>query len=327
MKNKFVLAGIVAALLVIGIIFLLRSPGKESGNKPFFEMFSGSGSGEQSILMQDQSPAFGEFIDQLKNGKVNFVWELWAMRAECKEDMTPDACDASILKFIDERYTSPEREKLKELFTKYFKYEATMRETAIPSDLSFVEKYNLVKKKRREILGNDDAELVFGMEESQVEFLDVGPKLIAATKNLSGDERVKQYNALKKNTLGSYYDAVVAREDKYQNYETEIELRNADLMKLPEAERRSRTLALQEQYFGKEAAEKIAQAQAEEAAEQKKLADYQAKEKEFLAQNASLNDAQKKEKLLELRIQMLGKEEAEAYERRQQFEQAVKEIK
>ncbi|MCE9596584.1 MAG: lipase chaperone [Spirochaetia bacterium] len=327
MKNKFILVGAVAILLIIGIIFLLRSPGKEGGNKPFFEMFSRSGSADQSILMQDHSPAFGEFIDQLKNGKVNFVWELWAMRAECKEDMPPDACDASILKFIDERYTSPEKEKLKDLFSKYFKYEATMREFPISSDLAFAEKYNLVKKKRREILGNDDSELVFGMEESQVEFLDVGPKLIAATKNLSGDERVKQYNALKKSTLGSYYDSVVAREDKYQNYETEMDLRSGDLMKLPEAERRTRTVALQEQYFGKEAADKIAQAQAEEAAEQKKLTDYQAKEKEFLSQNASMSDAQKKEKLQELRIQMLGKEEAEAYERREQFEQAVKNIK
>lgn len=329
-KKIGIAVGVFIVLLVLAVAFVMQSPRDSSpGKRQFFEVFSeiGGGGGESSVLMQDQSVSYGEFIDRLKNGEINFVWELWAMRAKCPEDQTPDACDASILSFISKRYSSPEKEKLVELFKKYFQYEAEMREAGPPSSSDFQQKYDYFKKKRREVLGKNDAELIFGMEEAQVDFLPLSHRMIAASKGMSGDERVKQYETLKKTTYGPYYDSIVKREDKFANYQTELSLREDDLKKLSDSERRARTTAMQERYFGKDAAAQIAKAEAEEAAEQKRLSDYEAKEKEFLTANAGLSDADKAARLKEIRVQMLGQEESDAYERRRQFEEDVKKIK
>lgn len=329
MNKKVIVVGAIIVALLLTIFFVMRSTDSGRDKPPaFFEMFSRQGSaGAESVIMGDNSIAFGELINKLKSGEVNFVWELWAMRAQCDEDMTPEACDQSILQFLESKYASPEKEKLKELFQKYFKYEAEMRELQLNADMDFSGKYDIIKKKRRELLGAEDAQLIFGMEEAQVDFMETSQKLINTTKNLSGDERVRQYEQLKKSTFGAYYDSVVKREDTYQNYETEIMLRETDLAKLSAGDKSTRLRELQEKYFGKEAAERIAQAEKEAAAEEKRLSDYEAREKEFLAQNASMSAQEKEQKLREIRIQMLGKEEAEAYERRKQFEAAVKEIK
>lgn len=331
MNKKILIAGGVFILvLIIAVALVIQNPGEKSGGKrQFFEVFSdmGGGGAESSVLMQDQSVSYGEFIDRLKNGEINFVWELWAMRAKCPEDQTPAACDASILAFISKRYSSPEKEKLVDLFKKYFQYESEMREAGPPSSSDFQQKYEYFKKKRREVLGKNDAELIFGMEEAQVDFLSLSHRMITASKGLSGDERVKQYETLKKTTYGPYYDSIVKREDKFNNYQIELSLRDDDMKKLSDAERKARTSAMQERYFGKDAAAQIAKAEAEEAAEQKRLSDYEAKEKEFLAANANLSDADKAARLKEIRVKMLGQEESDAYERRRQFDEDVKKIK
>ncbi len=331
MNKKIVIAGgVVIVLLIVGVLLVMQSPGdKGSGKRQFFEVFSdiGGGGAESSVLMQDQSVSYGEFIDRLKNGEINFVWELWAMRAKCGEDQPPAACDASILSFISQRYSSPEKEKLLDLFKKYFQYEAEMREAGPPSGSDFQAKYDYYKKKRREVLGKGDADLIFGMEESQVDFLSLSQRMIAASKGMNGDERVKQYETLKKTTYGAYYDSIVKREDKFANYQMELSLRDDDMKKLPDADRRARTTAMQERYFGKDAAAQIAKAEAEEAAEQKRLSDYEAREKEFLTANAGLSDADKASRLKELRVKMLGQDESDAYDRRRQFDEDVKKIK
>ncbi len=332
MNRKVIIIGAIVAILIIGVIVMLV-PGSSNGpgKRPpaFFEMFSRSGGeGQESVVMAGSSIDYNDFVSKLKSGEVSFVWELWAMRAKCDEAMSADQCDASILAYIEKHYSSPEKEKMLSLFKKYFQYEAEMRETDLGGARNnFNDRYDIIKKKRREILGKEDAELMFGMEEAQVDFAALGQRQINASKNLSGDERVKQYDALKKQTYGQYYDAIVKREDKFQNYSIEMSLREQDLAKLSDADRAQRVAALQEQYFGKDAAAAIAKAQAESAAEQKKLDDYEAKQKDFLAQNASLPEAEKQEKLKALRVQMLGEEEAAAYERRKQFEEAVSKIK
>ena len=47
-------------------------------------------------------------------------------------------------------------------------------------------------------------------------------------KDLSGEDKVRKYENLKKEKYGDYYDAMVGREDRYQNYQTELNLMNND---------------------------------------------------------------------------------------------------
>ena len=51
---------------------------------------------------------------------------------------------------------------------------------------------------------------------------------------------------------------------------------------------------------------------------------YEAQAQKFIAENASLSEAEKNKKLAEMRLNMLGKEEADAYERRMQYENYLK---
>ena len=87
------------------------------------------------------------------------------------------------------------------------------------------------------------------------------------------------------------------------------------------------TRAIQEKYFGKDGADRIQKSIEEASKEEKKIQDYEKKEAEFLSQNSGINLKEKEEKLREIRINILGKEEADAYARRKELEEALNQIK
>ncbi len=331
-RNVAIGIGLLILVLVGASYFLLRAPdgSPESGaqKRSIFEMLSGSGGGSvTSELLSGSSMDFGGFLKKLASGDANFVWEVWALRARCEESTTPEQCDERIIADIEKNPASAERERLVDLFRKYFRYEAKLRELNTSAARNFEERYAAIKNQRRSVFGAEDSRLVFGMEEAQIDFAELAAREREASRALTGDERVRRFDELKRKTLGPYYKAVVGREDRYSNYQTELDLRETDLKNLSESERAGRLAGLQEKYFGKDAARAIAKAQADEDAEKKRLASYEEKAQEFLRKNASLPDAQKQARLRELRVELLGPEEAAAYERRKQFEEAVGKIK
>ncbi len=305
--------------------FSLSSGDKDNSN--IFPLGSSDSGNGESVFGNESAIPYGEFLDKLKTGEINFVWEVWAMRGKCPENLGPEQCDNSILAYIDSHYSPPENETMKNLFRSYFRYENEIRQMEINPNMSFEERYDILKKKRREILKNENAELIFGMEESKVEFMDASKNFINNSKKMSGSDRVKNYEALKKKVYGSYYDHAVQREDKFDNYQMEISLREDELSKLSPQEKDSKIRNLQDKYFGKEAAEQIRKAQAESAEQDKKIADYEKKAEEFLSQNGNLSEKQKEEKLKEMRTQLLGADEGEAYVRRKAIEDLDNSIK
>lgn len=81
---------------------------------------------------------------------------------------------------------------------------------------------------------------------------------------------------------------------------------------------------MEENIFGKEAADRIAKGREEYAEELKKIETYQIKEKEFLTANPGLSSKDREEKLMKLRIEYLGgKEEAELYSKRMELEREL----
>ncbi|MDF3820599.1 lipase secretion chaperone [Leptospira sp. 96542] len=278
-----------------------------------------------SPFREEEPKPYLEILEDLKTGKINFVWEVWAMRRKCNPDYTPDQCNQTILAYIDSEYASPDKEKLKELFVSYFKYEEEYRKWEQPTDLSFNDLYEKIKQKRREIL-KENADLIFGMEESQVSFLEGSQNIIKETSNLSGDERVKKYQDFKQKTYGPYYKAMVTREDNFQNYETEKLLREKELNNLSQLEEREKFVnKLETKYFGKEKADAMAADRKRERLAVESIQNYESKEKEFLRLNPSMNETEKMNKLKELRIKILGsEEEADAYIRRKNIEEAGK---
>ena len=336
-KHIYILAGILVAAVAAFFIFS-GNGGKKGGKKNDMSTNDqnlyplgdpGSVFTEATSAIQSSGGAlnYNDLMTGLKSGKINFVWELWAMRRNCPENYTGDQCDSAILEYIEKNYNSPEKENLKQLFSKYFKFEKEMKQNEMPKDLSFEERYDLIKKKRKEILGEEDASLVFGMEESQVGFVEATKNFNSLNKKLSGDDRVKKFEDLKKKTYGQYYDAITSREEKFENYQVELNLRESELGGLKGDDKDKKLRSIQEKYFGKEGADRIAKMNEENLAMEKKIADYEKQEKEFLSQNSSLGDKEKKEKLDALRVKALGQEEADSYASRKEFERLSKEYK
>jgi hypothetical protein len=343
-KKNLLYALLAIVLLVIIFIYTKQSPQKEMNNgqsinsdiknlnesetSKLFPMGVPGEFGESSSVLDSEVLLnYSEFSDKLKTGEINFVWEVWKLRRLCPEDYKPDQCNEIILSHIDKSYSPPDNELLKKLFKDYFRYEMALREYEISDSLKFEEKYELLKKKRREVFKEENSKLVFGMEEATVEFLNSQKDFLESTKKLSGDEKVKVYEDLKKKTLGSYFENITKREDPYNNYQTELSLRESELSKLSTDDKNAILQKTQFKYFGKEGVEKLQKVQEEIAKEEKKISDYEKKAEEFLSQNASLPNKEKEEKLNALRIKMLGEEDAGAYNRRKELEEFTNSIK
>jgi len=344
-NKKNLLIAILAVILLVIIFFYTKKSSQnemknsqtnnpdlqnmnESDTSKLFPMGVPGEFGESSSVLDSEVLLnYSEFSDKLKTGEINFVWEVWKLRRMCPEDYKPNQCNEIILSHIDKSYSPPDNELLKKLFKDYFRYEVALREFEISDSLKFEEKYELLKKKRREVFEEENSKLVFGMEEATVEFVNSQKDFIESTKKLSGDEKVKSYEELKKKTFGSYFENIVKREDPYNNYQTELSLRESDLSKLSIDEKNAILQKTQFKYFGKEGVEKLQKVQEESAREERKIQDYEKKAEEFLSQNASLPTKEKEEKLNVLRIKMLGEEDAGAYTRRKELEEFTNSIK
>ena len=322
-KKVLIITGGIVLVLLIAIVYFLSGSssdsegGKRSGISKLFPLGEpGGGSGGGKMIFQDDNTIpYQEILDKLKSGEMNFVWEIWALReAKCDKQLNIDECEEALISFIDKRYTGLDAKNLMELFKKYFNYERAVKKLQLPANATFDKRYELIKAKRREVLQEEDAKLLFGMEESQVDFMNSAYQFTQESKKLSGEERVKNYEELKRKTYGPYYDALVKREDKFEHFRTELSLREDDLHKLSAGEKESKIHELEVKYFGKDAAEKMAQARKETSENAAKIKDYEKQEKEFLAKNTGISQKEKDDKLRQLRIQVLGQEEADAYE-------------
>lgn len=275
---------------------------------------------------EENKKSYLEILEDLNSGKINFVWEVWAMRNKCPKDYTPTQCDATILAYIDRNYQGTDKEKLRDLYVSYFKYEDEIRRFEVPSKMDFTDKYELIKEIRRTLLGEEKARLIFGMEEAQVNFIEGSHNFIQASKNMNPDERVKKYEELRKKTYGSYYENMMKREDRYDHYNVEIQLRESEFEGLSDAERESKLAGLEVKYFGKEKAELIAKARNEIKEEENRIQLVQKKESELLKEYPNLSEQEREKKIREIRIKVLGEEEAEMYSRRIKFEEETKNL-
>lgn len=337
--KKIILIVILFFLLFLSLLYFLKpnesqgdgkdslSPEEQMVADRISPLGNGDGFWDEAIspFREDRAKPYLELLDDLKSGKINFVWEVWALRRKCNPDFTPEQCNATILAYIDSEYESPDKEKVKDLFVSYFRYEEEYRKWEQPTDLSFMELYEKIKSKRREIL-TDKAELIFGMEEAQVSFLEGTNNFIKQTTNLPAEQRVKQFEEFKKKTYGNYYDSLVSREDKFDHYQMEMSLREKEYTSISDAKEKEKYLyKMETKYFGKEKADLLASERKKETKLSESISAYELKEKEFLRENVNLSQSEKEKKLNDLRIQMLGsEEEADAYVRRKNIEEAGK---
>ena len=139
---------------------------------------------------------------------------------------------------------------------------------------------------------------------------------------MPAEQRVKKFYEMRKNMLGDYSTAVNETEPAYTRYETEMMLRADEMERNKNSA--AQTQALREKYFGADGAKRMAQVDREIQQERQKISEYEAAAQKLARDTANLPENEKKAKLDELRVSILGKEEADAYERRMQYEEYLR---
>ncbi|MBM9577782.1 hypothetical protein JWG45_11525 [Leptospira sp. 201903070] len=267
---------------------------------------------------------FDELMQYAATGEVNLVSELWALRRQCPENTAYEQCNEIIRAFIADHYSGKDADYLMKLFSGYLRYETTMREFELPDKLSRAEKYEIVKKKRREFFSDNDAKLIFGLEEAEETYQDSLSGFLKDTESLSGDKRMERYEDYRKNVYGQYYNTVKTREPKYNTYETEMFLRDKELEKMNLSDRNGKTRAIREKYFGKDGADRMDAVYKEIEEREKKEKQTHTEESDWLQKNSNVKGEAREKALMEIRVKNLGKEEAEEYSRRLKYEEELK---
>ncbi len=288
------------------------------------------------LFTEENMYSFSQLMELARTGRISLVSELWRLRTKCgvaagdlpdgsgraAPQMNFDECNIRIENFLREQYPAPDNEKIIALFRSYLRYEDAMRHFNIPENLSPTERYDYIKKKRREFFSEADAQLIFGFEEARMAAQDALNEFVKSSTDMPAEQRVKKYYELRKSTLGEYNAAFTETEPAYTRYETELMLRGDEMQR--KGNSAAETQALRERYFGAAAAQRMAQVEKEIREERARIDSYEAAAEKFRRENSGLTEAERREKLRQLRIEMLGKEEAEAYERRMQYEEYLR---
>ncbi|EJO80263.1 lipase secretion chaperone [Leptospira interrogans] len=332
-----ILVGLISVTLIMLIWFVFFSRSKiTTSSSASLDPESSSGS-EGWILNQaiintsrrifDENGnwlSFDELIQYASNGEINLISELSDLRRQCPENIHYEQCNEIIRAFIADHYFGKDAEYLMKLFSSYLRYETKMKELEISDKLSRAEKYELIKKQRREFFSDKDTKLIFGLEEAEETYLDSLGGFLKDTETLSGEQRMQKYEEFRKNVYGQYYNTIKKREPKYNTYETEMFLREKELERMSSSERNSKTRHIREKYFGKDGADRMETVYQESEEKEKKEKQTAQEESDWIRKNPNVKVEIKEKALMEIRIKNLGKEEAEEYSRRLKYEEEIK---
>ncbi|MCB1168948.1 MAG: hypothetical protein KDK25_01370 [Leptospiraceae bacterium] len=343
MQNKkplFIIGGVLFVLVVV--LFYVLQPGDDLADAPDLQTIDKEEQAildsmsseerarlkEEALLMFDQPGylSFEEIMAGAKNGKVQLVSELWKLRRRCPPELSPEECNLRIKIFLREKF-QPGGEKLARLFAYYLRFEEHMRSEKPPEDLSPREQYDWVKKQRRQIMGDEAANLIYGYEEARVGFPGKFQDFMKDTQGMPAEERLKKYEELRKEHYGNYYQTIKEREPKFNTYDVELTLREEQLAGLDASQRDAKIREIREDYFGKEAADRMEKVDQEIQQEQQRSEAYEDAKAKLLEANPSASATEKEAMLAELRKEYFEPEEAEAMARREKMRAEMDNLK
>lgn len=265
--------------------------------------------------------SYDEILKYAASGELDLVSSLWELRRKCPTDYSPEQCNDLVKAFLLEQYPGTSGERLLGLFRSYLNYETMLREFEQPRGKDPEEIYEMIKKKRREFFSEQDAKMIFGLEEAEKDYQFGYNQFLSETKNLSGDKRLARLEEYKKGVYGNYYNTINKREPKFNKYETEMFFKEADLNKLSASERDPQVRAIREKYFGKDGADRIEKVYKEIEAGKAREAETDREEQAWLKANPGARSEEREKALSAIRVRILGAEEAEQYGRRKALEE------
>jgi len=255
----------------------------------------------------------GEYIlKDIQEGKIDLSLELVRLRRDCAGELDEADCHEKIRQVI-QNLPGKDKQRLLELFEQYLQFEEKMRQN-LPANfaqLSNQEKYKLMKKARREFFGEANTSLIFGLEEARIALQEEQARFNSPEyTNLSASERMRLYADRKKDILGPYYQATIEREPPDIKYGTELMLTQADLARLPDAERAKVLSELRVKHFGPVEAQRLEQQEKQalqaDSEALAKMDQFLAAEKEYLRNNPTKSDSERQAAIEDLRRRYLG---------------------
>lgn len=252
-------------------------------------------------------------LAEVQAGRIDLALELIRLRRDCAGEVDEKGCNERIRQLIL-GLPGKDKQRLLEIFEQYLQFESKMRQTP-PENfarLSYVEKYKLMKKARREFFGEETARLVFGLEEARIALQEEQSKFgTPEYVQLPVDERLRLYEDRKKEILGPYFQSTIEREPADIKYGTDLMLHQSDFAKIPESERTRLQSEMRVKYFGAAQAQKMEQE--EKLAIQGdsealgKMDQFLSAEREYIQKNQGLTDEQRRTGVEDLRKKILGR--------------------
>lgn len=253
-------------------------------------------------------------IAEIQAGRIDLALELVRLRRDCVTDEIEgaEACNERIRQLI-QNLPGKDKHRILEIFDQYLQFETKMKQNA-PENfarLSYAEKYKLLKKYRRDYFGEENAKLIFGVEEARIALQEEQQKFnLPEYSRLPVSERLKLFEERKKEILGPYYQTHIEREPADFKYGNELMLQQSDLLKMPETERSRVTHELRAKYFGQAQADKQdnEEKQQNQAASEAnaKMDQFLAAEREYIRNNPTLSTEARLAGIENLRKSILG---------------------
>ncbi len=322
-----VISGTLATALALAVLLFLS--GAEPERPMSFEEFAAesgstdaSGEGRPGLYVTDLiEPGRGDAIlDDVRAGRIDLLSELRRLRSYCPEEGPARECDAMVIDFLN-RLPEPDGGKLVQLFESYREYESERERGRLAAEAASADaaaRRELLRKLRREIFGEEDAALIFGLSEAHVDFQQVVRRFAGDDPKLAGlsaAERLAEFETARARVFGPYHETLLERQPANTALGFEVLVRQSELENLGEAERQRVMHAIRRRHLGADRADAILadeeRAAAAAAEKNANLEAFLAAEQELLAKNPDLPVAERLAKIEQLRSDYFGERPGE----------------
>ncbi len=257
-------------------------------------------------------------LEDVRSGRINLLAELRQLRSQCPrhfgEEYTPEQCRGLVLDFLNQ-LPEPDGGKLVQLFDDYVQYESKRAngELRLEPGMSLGDRYAAVREQRRNIFGEEDAQLIFGLEEANFDYQD----LIRAASAGEGvfargsvQQRLAAFEEQRGRIFGPYYETLLDREPAGAGYAVEMIVRGPELSQASPEEHARMVHSLRVKHFGEDGAESMRKSEAAAAAEfaeqNEKLEEFLAKEQAFIAEHPDMDPQERLAAIEKIRKDIMG---------------------